>query len=571
MLWKGIIKQKTHHKFKEGIMSKNDKVRNHYIKKVMILYPDLVVTSSEDYNHLINIHNTAEFLYGKDFNLNLVKNAFKNKSSMSKLASKNDYFYLLFKSREFPSDIKKYAYPTFEDATLPDEFDINKWAELVYKIYDDAGTGKMDMHDAIDYYSKQLDTKAGEDRSFKRWVKYFQSGEHLKYSKRNSLAKQALDKKAIFSISPPSNPYATNAITPSLVFQEAQEKVDNKQSEDQISKSNKDNYEKWMVSLNKSIRSADNLLRKSYSHLTPQLRQKLLDLLHNFSREVISLETKATASDLAFKYADRFKKLGFDSGYKEFIKYAQQADSAPPVEGAPAAAPATAAPTGATPTAPPPSEVPAAPPGASAEGAPTPSQAVPTEGATPLERALEKPDEKIKDDEYSSLAGEVGLEDAVSKLEDIASRLSDRRTIRLLAEFDIILDKIGIAPMFPELAEAQSKLIDSYSYALTRVTKMLGMLSSGKSVFEISDSKKKELIGKTLKELNRGAAIGEEFAGGGASEPAEGGRTPEETQAGIEEAGLAQGTPTGSPLPEGEATAPPVTPAAPTAPATSGV
>ena len=49
-----------------------------------------------------------------------------------------------------------------------------------------------------------------------------------------------------------------------------------------------------------------------------------------------------------------------------------------------------------------------------------------------------------------------------------------------------MLDKIGIASMFPELAEAQSKLIESYSYALTRVTKMLGMLSNNKAIMEMA-------------------------------------------------------------------------------------
>ena len=49
-----------------------------------------------------------------------------------------------------------------------------------------------------------------------------------------------------------------------------------------------------------------------------------------------------------------------------------------------------------------------------------------------------------------------------------------------------MLDKIGIASMFPELAEAQSKLIESYSYALTRVTKMLGMLSNNKAIMDMA-------------------------------------------------------------------------------------
>ena len=62
--------------------------------------------------------------------------------------------------------------------------------------------------------------------------------------------------------------------------------------------------------------------------------------------------------------------------------------------------------------------------------------------------------------------------------------LADRRVIRMLAEFDIILDKLGIASMFPELAESQSKLIDSFSYALTRVSKMMGQLSNARDLMQ---------------------------------------------------------------------------------------
>jgi hypothetical protein len=93
-------------------------------------------------------------------------------------------------------------------------------------------------------------------------------------------------------------------------------------------------------------------------------------------------------------------------------------------------------------------------------------------------------------DEYKEiLSGDVSIDDASKKLEQIAGTLADRRVIRYLAEFDIMLDKVGIASMFPELAEAQSKLIESYSYALTRVTKMLGMLSNNRVIMELSNQK----------------------------------------------------------------------------------
>jgi len=94
------------------------------------------------------------------------------------------------------------------------------------------------------------------------------------------------------------------------------------------------------------------------------------------------------------------------------------------------------------------------------------------------------PDE---DDYKFVLDGEVNIEDAAKKLDDVASTLSDRRVIRMLAEFDIMLDKIGIASMFPELAESQSKLIDAFSYALTRVSKMMGQISNARTLIESSE------------------------------------------------------------------------------------
>jgi len=104
------------------------------------------------------------------------------------------------------------------------------------------------------------------------------------------------------------------------------------------------------------------------------------------------------------------------------------------------------------------------------------AESVPLEKITPVPGAAEG--------EYAGLTGDINLDDAATKLDEVAGMLADRRIIRLLAEFDIMLDRLGIASMFPELAESQSKLIDSYSYALTRVTKMMGQLSNAKTLVD---------------------------------------------------------------------------------------
>jgi len=73
--------------------------------------------------------------------------------------------------------------------------------------------------------------------------------------------------------------------------------------------------------------------------------------------------------------------------------------------------------------------------------------------------------------------------------------LADRRVIRLLAEFDIMLDRLGVASMFPELAESQSKLIDAFSYALTRVTKMMGQLANAQQFIQSHEESKEDGTG----------------------------------------------------------------------------
>ena len=104
-----------------------------------------------------------------------------------------------------------------------------------------------------------------------------------------------------------------------------------------------------------------------------------------------------------------------------------------------------------------------------------------------------------KPGEYEELAGDISLEDAARKLDEVAGMLADRRIIRQLAEFDIMLDKIGIASMFPELAESQSKLIDSFSYALTRVTKMMGQLANAKVLVNAQEATIPGAVEETLR------------------------------------------------------------------------
>jgi len=457
---------------------------NKDLKKVMILYPDVEVQSSDDYVHLINIHNIVESAF-KEVNEDLIKEAFDSRLDIP-LKNSNDYFYLVFKSASKSDVIKKVAYPLmFNLDETPEEYDIEKWAGLVHKIYDAVYSGDMDLQSAIDYYADHLDVKSNEDQNFKTWLKYYQDGEHLKYSEEDgTIKKEAFQ----FPLSAPGFYPPENGIPLKEPAFDKLKETSKKKME----------YSEWKNKLYAAIRRIDKLLRQSDDFIDTDMHRELADLLHSFDQEVRSLRHEVTASDLAYKYADKFKKKGFSEGFNVLRKYSQEvtpdAEEMVPEDFSPELENREDVPEPADTL---PGEAPIEPMEGEAGELSEPGN---QEGA--LERALNT-GSGARMGEYEALAGEISLDDAVRKLEEIAGRLSDRRTIRLLAEFDIMLDKIGIAPMFPELAEAQSKLIDGYSYALTRVTKMLGMLSSGKSLVEISDAKTKDLTGRTIKEVNK--------------------------------------------------------------------
>lgn len=216
-----------------------------------------------------------------------------------------------------------------------------------------------------------------------------------------------------------------------------------------------------------------------------------METLHRLDVQVGKVRLQSTASDLSYKTSNSLLKLGFHDGANILRKFAQEV--------------ATPSPDVATPT----PETGAAP---TPEGGPANQQILDQNRAKERQEErnnLDRGEDIVKNlppspgaapGEYDNIIPEsISMDDAAKKLEIIAGTLSDRRVIRYLAEFDIMLDKLGIASLFPELAEAQSKLIESYSYALTRVTKMLGMLSNNKAIMELAASNPK-IVGKNPEE-----------------------------------------------------------------------
>lgn len=67
----------------------------------------------------------------------------------------------------------------------------------------------------------------------------------------------------------------------------------------------------------------------------------------------------------------------------------------------------------------------------------------------------------------------------VARLYDISVVLKNREVIRHIAEIDILLDELRMASFFPEIQDAQAKLIDAFGYASNKIEDVLPKLRGG--------------------------------------------------------------------------------------------
>jgi len=413
------------------------------------------------------------------------------------IKDKNDAYYKIVEAKLSKSGIKKFAYPNpgrTGDA-IGEEFDIGRWMKVVHHIYSAVESNEMTKQNALDYYSNYLNIDEDEDLRFKKWFEYYSSGEHLKYS---SEEERDMKKKAIYlgDLGQGNNPYYagsgsayidknTGNNMPGDSFGDIT--FDGAASVAAGAAEDSKHFGAWKSRLHGAIRRIDKLLR-SDKYIKSDEYRVLAEHLLNLSIQVHQLKLAATLSDVTYKTAGAFNKAGRANAADILTKIAQEVpgnlDEAPGLPPEPAPTPDPA-----------PEE--ATLPGEQVEAVPEEAQQDPNDPKSAIPKSDEVEPVSLEDiaplpgakpGEYEELAGEISLEDAARKLDEVAGMLADRRIIRQLAEFDIMLDKIGIASMFPELAESQSKLIDAFSYALTRVTKMMGQLANAKALVSAQEA-----------------------------------------------------------------------------------
>ena len=115
--------------------------------------------------------------------------------------------------------------------------------------------------------------------------------------------------------------------------------------------------------------------------------------------------------------------------------------------------------------------------------APTP-EAAPAQGA-PTPTTEEKPVAvDIGDSLIEKALANVTVKDIISKLEELAGIFKNREISRQLAVIDLMMDAVGIAAFFPNLAEATNKSLESNQYTLTRVEDILAKLRGSEALPE---------------------------------------------------------------------------------------
>ena len=387
--------------------------------------------------------------------------------------------------------MKKKSYYNSTEMEIDEPYDLDKWEYLSKMIiYDNQRLGE---YKSLDYHSYVNIEDPTELRKFRIWHKdKVAFGENMK-----KINKTALEQ---YGLAPGKN-YSGSNISPfdesdhsiqeatrlkrKIKYEKMHGKVPERETESQKIMESKNNDVKRMIKyislLQRSLLSSD--------HVGVEIFDAASKSLSELSQAIKKLKTSEMKIDLLYRTSNQFDRLGLKKEARGLKKFAQQEEIA-----------------SATPPLNDPNQN-VVDPQAEIEQ-PAQEEVAPQQAAPPktqeevLETALEgsKDAESVKysdietpgpeEGEYDKiLDSNVNIHDAAGKLEDVAGMLADRRVIRFLAEFDIMLDKLGIASMFPELAESQSKLIDAYSYALTRVSKMMGQLSNAADILKGMESR----------------------------------------------------------------------------------
>lgn len=398
------------------------------------------------------------------------------------------------------ADIEKQAYPNFSYQEPQKQYDLNKWVMSMQKIKSMQDNG-IDKFSAVNNVTKGWGTV--ELDSFLNWMKYYESGDFVKY-KFASL-------------------YSTN---PGYYLNMDSNKADfSKVEEEEIEEDNKEErlgtFKKKMIS---RLNSLEKLLSsKDGQEFLPKDLDDLINIIFDLKKKFTKLKIASFYSfhDEIIRVANRNKS---SVDVNEFLLKLAQVSAPPPaqqaqptenkgnVTGVPFNGVGAIPPPNNTVIPQPPSDLPAPPP---EPGQPIPDQEKskgaddfvskfkgdlnkadtineedyifiseaqealtdlprPASGnANPELQPAVKSDYDVKIDDIFK---NVKVEDVISKLDTLANIFKEREIPRQLSIVDMMLNALNLSQMFPQLSESLNKALESNNYILTRVEDIVSKL-----------------------------------------------------------------------------------------------
>lgn len=414
----------------------------------------------------------------------------------------------------------KKAYPSADsDNYVQPPHNIEYWIKSMREIYANVNKG-IAFNDAFNLITEKWDH--GDMMDFKNWMSYYQRGDHLAYKKADDESMIPMNLRGLIPGMPSREPQ--------FIQPEEDDQVEKNQQATKAQELNREEMEK--AELNAQIKALIGRLNSAERIATTKGIDKVLGpvyenwmrALHDLKREIQVAPFRNIKSglleDLIIRKGNQLAAAGHNQSAKMMYKLAQVAP--PPLEGGdvPSAPPEATPPP--SPLADPNSPIPEDP---NLSTAPPPPEFAPTEDAKkeddwaeeflkglsgmvdekndtqdvedktatlevteddlvvyaqeapipPANLDAPKP-EAVSTSPLESALSNVTVDQVIEKLQAVSNIFKNREVSRQLAVVDIMLDQLGLASYFPELAESTAKALESNQYCGTRVEDILGRL-----------------------------------------------------------------------------------------------
>jgi hypothetical protein len=251
-----------------------------------------------------------------------------------------------------------------------------------------------------------------EKFKFDNWLRYYESGNTEKYNVKTA----STTKEALLpsDMVEPTEPRSN--VSPSfMAAYKIKEKEEHRKEKERREKQERAD----LVTLTKRqmksrLKSLWNLVHRFNDLLPKSSVDDILNLIHHLDVSISRLQTEASVRDCMVRTANQIRKVGFDEGADLLMKIAEEPVSEKVIE-----------------------------------------------SIEPIEQKTQP---------------NIQVSTIISRLEVLGKMLKARDLVRNLASIDILLNELGMASLFPELGDSQSKLNDAFGYASTKIDGIISKL-----------------------------------------------------------------------------------------------